>query len=90
MKRVRWRGAQVSGLKRLTAHPSLFSKETKMTWRQLNDLLRGADEKECRILLRREKKGKKRIRFIARIHSRLNRVRAMRERKELGIYEDLH
>ena len=53
------------------------------TWRALNDKLRGADEKTCRDLLRKEQAGKKRPRFILRIHSRLNKARADRERKEL-------
>jgi hypothetical protein len=57
----------------------------KLTWRALNDLLRDADEKTCRKLLTKERRGYKRKRFIARIFSRLNKARADRERKELGV-----
>ena len=53
------------------------------TWRALNDLLRGADEKTCRKLLKKEQDGRRRTRFILRIHSRLNKARADRERLEL-------
>ena len=55
----------------------------KLTWRELNDKLRDADEPTCRALLRVEQAKSKRPRFILRIHSRLNRVRADRERMEL-------
>jgi hypothetical protein len=54
------------------------------TWIALNDKLRGADEDLCQQLLDEELAGRKRKQFIKRIHSRLNKVRADRERKELG------
>ena len=54
-----------------------------LTWRALNDAVRHANEKTCKTLLMKELKGLKRQRFISRIHSRLNKVRADRERKEL-------
>jgi len=54
------------------------------TWIGLNDILRDADEVLCQELLDGELKGRKRKQFIKRIHSRLNKVRADRERKELG------
>lgn len=54
------------------------------TWLALNNALRNANEKTCQALLDEELKGRKRRQFIKRIHSRLNKVRADRERKELG------
>jgi hypothetical protein len=54
------------------------------TWIALNDKLRDADEDQCQQLLDEELAGRKRKQFIKRIHSRLNKVRADRERKELG------
>ena len=53
------------------------------TWRALNDALRGSNEKTCRTLLAKEKRGLNRQRFLLRIHSRINKVRADRERREL-------
>lgn len=49
----------------------------------LNEAVRQADEQTCRRLLEREQKDKRRPSFILRIHSRLNRLRAHREREEL-------
>lgn len=54
------------------------------TWIALNGYLMSCnDEKQLQKLLEREKKGANRPTFIRRIHSRLNKVRADRERKEL-------
>lgn len=53
------------------------------TWIDLNAHLRKADEKICRMLLKEEKAGRNRHQFVVRIYSRLNRVRAQRERREL-------
>ena len=53
------------------------------TWDSLNGALRSADEQYCRDLLHEECQGRQRSQFIKRIHSRLNKVRADRERKEL-------
>ena len=53
------------------------------TWIALNDALRNADEEYCQQLLKHEQAGKQRKQFILRIHSRLNKVRADRERVEL-------
>ena len=55
------------------------------TWLALNDALRDADEHICQKLLKEELKGRKRKQFIKRIHSRLNKVRADRERAELEV-----
>ena len=54
------------------------------TWIGLNDALRRADEATCQDLLKAELAGRNRETFKKRIHSRLNKVRADRERKELG------
>jgi hypothetical protein len=53
------------------------------TWIILNDTLRGADEDVCQRLLKLERKGRRRKQFLKRIHSRLNKARADRERLEL-------
>lgn len=53
------------------------------SWMALNDAVREADESVCEALLEEELKGRKRKQFIKRIHSRLNKVRADRERAEL-------
>ncbi len=52
-------------------------------WKALNDELRTADEARCEELLKVETKGYNRQTFLLRIHSRLNKVRAVREREEL-------
>jgi len=53
------------------------------TWIALNDKLRDADEALCQQLLEEELSGRNRRQFVKRIHSRLNKARADRERKEL-------
>jgi hypothetical protein len=56
----------------------------RITWLELNDILREADEGTCARLLKEEQRRKSpRIEYLRRIYSRLNRVRADRERKEL-------
>lgn len=52
-------------------------------WYTLLDVITTADEDTCLKLLAREKKGAKRLTLLLRIHSRLNKVRAHREREEL-------
>jgi hypothetical protein len=64
--------------KKPITNPVLF------TWVALNESLGAADEELCWKLLDEEKKGRNRPSFIKRVHSRLNKVRADRERKELG------
>lgn len=63
--------------KKEITHPALE------TWIALNDELRGADEALCQELLEAELAGRARQQFIKRIHSRLNKARADREREEL-------
>lgn len=58
------------------------------TWIGLNDALRTADEDLCRELFREEKNGRSRSQFLSRIHSRLNKVRADREREEMEALKD--
>ncbi len=54
------------------------------SWVDLNDALMAVtDEKELTRLLAAEQRGRNRTTFIKRIHSRLNKVRADRERREL-------
>jgi hypothetical protein len=55
------------------------------TWIALNDALRDADEKLCQELLDEELAGRQRQQFIRRIHSRLNKARADKEREDLGL-----
>ena len=59
------------------------TQEALSTWILLNDALRGADEATCQQLLKAERKGRRRKQFLKRIHSRLNKARADRERSEL-------
>lgn len=55
------------------------------TWDGLNAFLTTADEKNCTELLDEEKKeARRRKQFLFRIHSRLNYIRAHRERDELA------
>ena len=53
------------------------------TWNDLNAFIRAASEIEAKRLLADELAGKKRLTFLLRIHSRLNKVRADRERADL-------
>lgn len=55
------------------------------TWPNLNDAVRKADEATCELLLAAEKGGKARVQFMLRIHSRINKIRADRERTELKV-----
>lgn len=52
-------------------------------WLGLNAELRDCTEARCEELLRLEKAGRRRRQFLLRIHSRLNKVRADRERDEI-------
>lgn len=53
------------------------------TWVALNNALLEANEAVCQALMKEEIKGRRRVAFMKRIHSRLNKVRADRERAEL-------
>lgn len=58
-------------------------KDALNSWNELNSYLKTADEKACENLMKAETEGKKRQTFLLRIHSRLNKIRADRERNEL-------
>lgn len=64
-------------MKKPIKNPSLLS------WIALNAFLMQADEVACAALLKEEQRGRRRAMFLKRIHSRLNKVRADRERSEL-------
>ena len=53
------------------------------SWRSLNEYIRTADEQSCRELFEFELSTLKRRKFVQRIHSRLNRVRAAHERETI-------
>ena len=53
------------------------------TWIALNDFVRTANEDQCQKLFEEEQNGRARKQFLRRIHCRLNKVRAERERNEL-------
>ena len=57
--------------------------ETLASWPALNTALRDADAATCEALLKAELAGRRRKRFLLRIHSRLNRMRAGAERLTL-------
>lgn len=52
-------------------------------WATLNAALMGGDLKLAESLLAAEKAGAKRKRFLLRIHSRINKLRADQERAQL-------
>ena len=55
-----------------------------LSWNELNAVVRKATENTCNALLLSERKpGRRRRQYLLRIHSRLNKVRADRERAEL-------
>ena len=53
------------------------------SWDALNSAIMQMDEAEAKVLLDHELKGRKRSQFVKRIHSRINKLRADRERDEL-------
>ena len=53
------------------------------TWIDLNEYIMTVGEEECQKLLVEEQNGRARKQFLRRIHCRLNKVRAERERAEL-------
>lgn len=58
--------------------------EVLKTWEGLNSYLKTATVSDCERLIQSEVKGKHRLSFVRRIHSRLNKVRAMNERDEIS------
>jgi len=57
--------------------------EALATWVALNATLVKASEADCEKLMAAETQGKARRQFLRRIHSRYNRMRALRERTAL-------
>lgn len=53
------------------------------TWIALNKFLETATVKDCQQLFAEEETTKKRKSFLKRIHSRLNKVRALEERNKI-------
>lgn len=60
-------------------------KKALTNWVTLNAALAKATEEDCETLLFEEQRGLSRLSLISRIHSRYNKLRAERERNELGI-----
>jgi hypothetical protein len=56
---------------------------TLESWIGLNETLKACDEGAAKQLLEAETNGRARRQFLLRIHSRLNKLRAQRERQEL-------
>lgn len=54
-----------------------------LSWHSLQETIRSADEDQCQELLHEEILGRARLRHLLRIHSRLNKIRAERERIQL-------
>lgn len=53
------------------------------SWKGLNDFIMTTNESDCESLINIELLTKKRKMFVLRIHSRLNKLRAARERRNL-------
>jgi hypothetical protein len=51
--------------------------------RAINEAMRTCTEKEALKLMEKERAGENRVRVLIRIHSRMNKLRADRERKEI-------
>lgn len=64
-------------MKKEIQNPSLKS------WNALNATLMNSGEQDCVDLLAEEVEGRNRTKFKQRIHSRINKLRADREREEL-------
>ena len=60
-----------------------ITNEVLQTWSNLNAKLQDCDEATAAKLLKEELSGRRRKQFMLRIHSRLNKTRADRERSEL-------
>lgn len=70
--------------RRAAPEPSAAPAWALETWKDLNDYLRTCDEAGTLALLELEKaRTRPRRQFVLRVHSRLNRLRAERERVEL-------
>lgn len=56
---------------------------TLRSWTALNDFLRDCSQQAAERLLKEELDGRQRKQFLSRIHSRINKTRADKERAEL-------
>lgn len=61
----------------------MLTKVTRCTWDELNEVLMRCDEKEAGELLKHATKKGWPTTYRLRIHSRLNKLRAERERAEI-------
>lgn len=68
----------------MAKNKELGEAEPLSNWYKLQEALMSSDEKGVAELLELERKGANRERFMRRIHSRLNRLRAERERAEIA------
>lgn len=67
-----------------TKKPSAAELEAALAnWTTTNEFLRDATEDQAAAALTAERKGKRRLQYLLRIHARYNKVRAERERAEL-------
>lgn len=54
------------------------------SWNSLNEVIMKADEVTVEAMLKKAKKDGRPLAYLKRMHSRLNKLRADRERLELG------
>lgn len=57
---------------------------SRLNWLELNEWLRTATEEEALDALTQEQHGAKRQEYLRRLHSKVNVLRAERERKEIN------
>lgn len=67
----------------MTAKKKPITDPNLASWEALNAAIMQMDEQQARALLKKELNGRRRSQFLKRIHSRINKVRADRERAEL-------
>lgn len=57
--------------------------ETLSNWVACNEFLKTCSEEDAIALLAAEQQGKRRVQYLMRVHSKMNKERARRERSEL-------
>ena len=65
--------------------PAKVIAEVLGNWVACNEFLRSCTEADAAALLKTEQAGKRRVQYLMRIHSKMNKERARRERAELLI-----
>lgn len=65
------------------APPVPIDEDSLKNWRTLNTKLQTINEDECRVLLKVEQRGKKRLSTLLRIYARYSVLRKEREMREL-------